>query len=661
MKMKKLLVNKGLQFLVESHWGRVTVLYILTVVFCILILLAVVPRILNYQGKLLDSEGIGVNDTLDMTFRLYTDESGGTAIWSETIPDVVISKGLFSVELSGFPDTVDFSEQYWLEIEVAGEVMSPREHLTSAPYAFRTAIADSLSSYTGCGELLIVKSSNVYDRMSPQPGSWFFPKGSTVEAEASASAIVDNVFYKCIGWVGSGSVPASGDTTFVSFVIDTTSTITWQWRQGPHPEITPDPATVCAGVDLALQGNPSGGSGIYISHQWTGDGATYLDNTEIENPTFNCNIAGTYELTYTVTDDEGVTGSDDVRVIVYPLPVATASNDGPVLIGSDLHLSGGPDGMVSYSWTGPDGFSSSEQNPTITNVTLSNAGDYTLAVTDSNGCINSAITNAGVIKIITDTYTDGSMIASADNLVVSGGQVKLELSPWLTGWSYRKGITINGSSAGAQTDYQMGVIRVHKGSGTDTASGDNGSVQNVYVGSNVRDDFGDVRFAASDGTTLLDYWMEDYVSGDYADFWVKVNSIPTGSSTIYVYYGNAGASSASNGGNTFELYNVTGIVAFWHMDEPSWSGTSADVMDETGINNGTAKNGVTTTADGKFKRAGDFDGADDYVSTPLTPNFNEATIVAWIRASGTPSEHSGIVSNYNTGDGNHLGLSLIHI
>ena len=97
-----------------------------------------VPRSFNYQGKLVDASGVGVNDTLALTFRLYTSETGGAPLWEQTIPDVIVRQGLFSVELSGFPDSVDFSNQYWLEVQVGSEVFMPREKLLAAPYSIRS-------------------------------------------------------------------------------------------------------------------------------------------------------------------------------------------------------------------------------------------------------------------------------------------------------------------------------------------------------------------------------------------------------------------------------------------------------------------------------------------------------------------------------------------
>ncbi len=120
---------------------------------------------------------------------------------------------------------------------------------------------------------------------------------------------------------------------------------------------------------------------------------------------------------------------------------------------------------------------------------------------------------------------------------------------WLSGYGYRKQITIEGSTAGAQTDYQMKLI-VHKGSGSD--SGDD-----VHLNNHCRDDFNDVRFTKSDGTTELDHWRESYVSGDYAVFWIEFDSIPESpdSGTFYIYYGKADADSGSNGDATFLLFD----------------------------------------------------------------------------------------------------------
>ena len=114
---------------------------------------------------------------------------------------------------------------------------------------------------------------------------------------------------------------------------------------------------------------------------------------------------------------------------------------------------------------------------------------------------------------------------------------------WLSGWQYRKSHVIN-NTGGALSDYQV-KFTVHRSDGSD--SGDD-----VYIGSSgCESDYDDIRFTKSDGTTLLDYWIEESDENS-ATIWVEVDTIAaSGNTTIYLYYGNAGASAVSNGANTF--------------------------------------------------------------------------------------------------------------
>ncbi len=104
------------------------------------------------------------------------------------------------------------------------------------------------------------------------------------------------------------------------------------------------------------------------------------------------------------------------------------------------------------------------------------------------------------------------------------------------------------TDAPATTNYPH-KITVHKSAGTDTLT-------DVYLGTSVKDDFSDVHFTAADGSTELSYYIESSVSGSYAVMWVKLDTLPAYGSTqvFYVYYGNAGASSASSGSGTFLLF-----------------------------------------------------------------------------------------------------------
>ncbi len=119
-----------------------------TVVFVVLwgLTLALVPKTINYQGKLTDRRGLGVNDTVPIHFALYPDSSSETALWEEVHDSVIVFRGMFNVHLGAvnpFSDSLNFDTPYWLELMVDGEVMSPRKKLVAVPYSIRSLYADS--------------------------------------------------------------------------------------------------------------------------------------------------------------------------------------------------------------------------------------------------------------------------------------------------------------------------------------------------------------------------------------------------------------------------------------------------------------------------------------------------------------------------------------
>jgi len=85
-----------------------------------------------------------------------------------------------------------------------------------------------------------------------------------------------------------------------------------------------------------------------------------------------------------------------------------------------------------------------------------------------------------------------------------------------------------------------------------------GSGANDVLATGCKTDFSDLRFTAADGTTLLDYWIES-VSGttpnQVATIWIEFDSIGTGATTFYMYYGNSAASAVSSGASTFMAFD----------------------------------------------------------------------------------------------------------
>jgi hypothetical protein len=106
-----------------------------------------VPRLLNYQGYLTDTLGIPITDTLNMTFSIFDAPSLGTLLWTESQTNIPVERGVFSVLLgivTPIPDNVFRTGiNRWLELNVAGQIHSPRTRITSAAYAYTATHADT--------------------------------------------------------------------------------------------------------------------------------------------------------------------------------------------------------------------------------------------------------------------------------------------------------------------------------------------------------------------------------------------------------------------------------------------------------------------------------------------------------------------------------------
>ena len=93
----------------------------------------------------------------------------------------------------------------------------------------------------------------------------------------------------------------------------------------------------------------------------------------------------------------------------------TASNNSPIFLDDTLKLMS--TGGVSFQWTGPNGFSSTQQNPVISHITIANAGTYRVMVTNAVGC--SAMDSTDVTIIQACCYNAGPGITISGNNIIN--------------------------------------------------------------------------------------------------------------------------------------------------------------------------------------------------------------------------------------------------
>lgn len=259
----------------------------------------------------------------------------------------------------------------------------------------------TLNSITsGCNISQIVSVTvNPIPNISIQSSSTLLCAGSTATLSALGAASYT--------WNPSGS---TGSTTIVSPLSSMIYTVTGTSTQGctgtatialntiqlPVP-VAMNNSPICEGQNLNFFGNNG------TTYSWYGPSGF---NSTLQNPVLlNTSQSNSGNYTLTVADSNGCVSSTVTTVNIYSQPSITVSA-GPACINSNINLysSGG----ITYSWTGPNGFASTQSNPVINNAGFSASGQYTVEVTGIGNCSSTAVLDIfvhpnPVPQILTDT------------------------------------------------------------------------------------------------------------------------------------------------------------------------------------------------------------------------------------------------------------------
>ncbi|CDK30311.1 immunoglobulin domain-containing protein [Candidatus Babela massiliensis] len=205
--------------------------------------------------------------------------------------------------------------------------------------------------------------------------------------------------------------------------------------------------TICQGQTITLTAQVISGNPPY-TYQWTGPNGFSSTEQIINIPNAQIINSGTYSVVVTSCDETGQVcciGQSSAQVIVNNIEVSITPSSIAVCPASNITLSSNVIGGISpytYQWSGPNGFTATTQDITINNISASQAGTYTLTVTDSNGCSS---TSSSVIDI------EPLLISVIPNtpVVEEGGSITLRADivcgqgPFIYQWTGPNGFTSN--------------------------------------------------------------------------------------------------------------------------------------------------------------------------------------------------------------------------
>lgn len=315
--------------------------------------------------------------------------SSNTAVPNATAgPDAVLTCSQTSVVLNGQGSSSGTNFSYtWTTTN--GNIVSGANTLTptvNAPGTYILAVTNTINGCTATdaavvtanqtpptaaatgGQLTCTTTSvqlNVTTNAT-QPGFvWTGPNGFT--STLQNPSVTEIGTYQVVVTNGSNNCTA---TSTANVTINNTP---------PTVTATASGQLTCSVSSIVLSGNSNG-----VSYSWTGPNG--FSSTQ-QDPTVGA--PGTYTLS--ATGSNGCIASDTAVVQQNTTPPgATASANGQLnCVSTTVQLNGGSSGSnPSYSWTGPNNFTSTLQNPVV-----NTPGDYSLLVTSGqNGCTSSAST-----------------------------------------------------------------------------------------------------------------------------------------------------------------------------------------------------------------------------------------------------------------------------
>jgi hypothetical protein len=302
----------------------------------------------------------------------------------------------------------------------------------------------------GCSP--VVKTTSVVVNTTPVPSPGSNSPVCQGNVLTLTAAVQTNVSY---AWSGPSGYTATGQSATIASVQPIRSGIYTVVASIPGcPSVTsqtivvvsisPSSATAGTNSPICVAGNlilttSSFPSATYL---WSGPGGFTSDQRTVVRSNVNTGASGIY--TVQVGTPGCISAERNVSVVINSPAVVTPGSNSPVCAGSNLVLSNPNNTNTTYIWAGPNSFTSTNQNPTLSSAQSLQAGVYTLTAT-SAGCSPISGTTTVVIG-----SSQSSVAATSNSPICAGNTLQFSVASIGNGsylWEGPSGYSASGSTA----------------------------------------------------------------------------------------------------------------------------------------------------------------------------------------------------------------------
>lgn len=279
----------------------------------------------------------------------------------------------------------------------------------------------------------------------PSAGTYNFVNGTTASDQEPDIEFVD---------YGEYTVRLTLTNSCGSFIYDQDVLV-----KGPPQAIINPLGAICAGQSVSPTAQYAECYEEITTYAWTFDNGTPGTSSDSIPGSVIFPSAGTFDITLEVTN---ACGSFDTitTVLVNGAPTGlTPTVNTPLCEGDTANFDSPTVAGLTYSWTGPNGFTSGLEDPVINTVSSADSGWYYL-LGSSGGCpgpLDSVLLDIVAAPIVTVTPTTVTICEGDQTTLTASGATTYTWTP-STGLSATTGATVNANPLATQTYTVEGAV-----------------------------------------------------------------------------------------------------------------------------------------------------------------------------------------------------------